>query len=153
MSQQPIQSWLTDTGHLQNLISKVFYLEELTLLVRSHLAAELSPHVQAANYQAGKLKLVVDGSVWASRLRFCLPHLRASLPKHTAFSQLTSINYSVQAPAHIAPKVATTQPVILAHNAELLQETAMGITHAKLQRALLRLANRAHATRQEKTIP
>jgi hypothetical protein len=142
MSRQPIQSWLTDTGHLQNLISKALYLEELTLLVRTHLAAELSCHVQVANFQAGKLKLTVDSSVWASRLRFCLPHLRNKLPTHAAFNSIISIDYSVQTPPRSLAKSRPARPLISAHNAELLQDTAMAISHTKLQQSLLRLAKR-----------
>jgi hypothetical protein len=46
---------------------------------RRILAPELRPHCLHTSLEAGRLVLVTDGSVWASRLRFAAPELLAGL--------------------------------------------------------------------------
>ena len=141
MPRQPIQAWLTDTNRLQNLLSKAHYLNELSLIVRDYLAENLAAHCQVANYEAGRLKLLVDSSVWASQLRFCLPTLCKTLQAQPPFTQLQKIEYSVQTlyQPQALPKLPKAQ--LSSSSAELVASMAQSISDPKLQQALLRLAN------------
>lgn len=143
MSQQPIQTWLTDTKRLQNLISKAHYLNELTVTVRAYLG-DLAAYCEVANYTGNQLKLIVTSSTWASRLRFYIPQLLKNLKNTAVFNQLQSIEFSVHSP--LPPlKNSPKQNLSLSQtNAELITITAQSVTDSNLQQALLRLAQKAH---------
>ncbi|MDF2866915.1 MAG: RNA-binding protein [Gammaproteobacteria bacterium] len=144
MSQQPIQTWLTDTRRLQNIISKAHYLNELSIVVRNHLAEDLANHCEVANYEVGKLKLMVTSSVWASRLRFYIPSLLKTLQKTSIFSQLQSIELSVSASYQPLVKPPTKTLALSLTSADLITMAAQSVTDANLQQALLRLAQKAN---------
>jgi hypothetical protein len=144
MSQQPIKAWLTDTKTLKTIINRAHYLNELTQKVRHYLAEELAAHCQVANYQAGKLVLIVDSSVWASRLRFSIPQLCKSLQTLALFEQLKTIEYTIKSLYEPIAKPAQKKLNLSMANSTLLTTTAEGISDTKLQQALLRLAQNFH---------
>lgn len=147
MSRQPIQNWLTQAKPLKTLVNKAHYLAELTAIVRRYLAEDLAEHCQVANYTAGKLKVLVDSSVWASRLRFCLPHLSKTLQSVPAFGELRQIDYSVQPLYKTLARTPKSKPIISTASAELITSTAQSISDTKLQQALLRLAAKQGETK------
>lgn len=142
MPQQPLQSWLTDTKKLQSLINKAHYLNQLTQLVQNYLNEDIAPHCQVANYEAGKLKLIVDSSAWASRLRFNLPHLKKTLSAIQPFTHLKTIEYSVQPQYESIRELTPNHIPISPANQALLASAAEAIADDKLKQALLNLANR-----------
>lgn len=143
MPQLPIQTWLTDTKRLQNLISRAHYLNELNLIVRTYLG-ELATCCEVANYTGGKLKLVVTSSAWASRLRFCIPQLLKNLKNTETFNQLQGIEFSIHSPARSPEKTFKKNLSLSQTNAELITMTAQSVTDSNLQHALLRLAQKAN---------
>lgn len=142
MSQQPIQSWLTDTRMLQTIMSKAHYLNKLNFIVHQHLAEDLAPHCRVANYTVGRLKLITSSSVWASRLRFCIPTLLTNLQKHHAFSQLQHIELSIRPFYQPISQEINRKPNLSVENANLITATAKEVTDPKLQQALMRLAQK-----------
>jgi len=141
MSQRPIQTWLTDTKLLQNLLNRAHYLAKLSRLVQAQLSSDLASHCQVANYELGRLKLVVDSSVWASRLRFSLPHLNQNLKRIGVFKDLQTIHYSVQ-PLAVKHGLSTKRLTLSKSSSGLIADAAVTIGDDKLRQALLRLANR-----------
>jgi len=70
---------LVSSAPLSNLLSRIRQNEAMTAQIRALLPADLAPHLAAALMQGGRLVLLAPSPVWASRLRFAVPHLRDGL--------------------------------------------------------------------------
>jgi hypothetical protein len=115
---------------------------DLSLLqtVRRLLPAELSPHCLHATLDGGRVHLLSDGPVWASRLRFSVPQLVAGLAG--PFPQVREVRIRVSPAGASPPRTdqgaspSRLSEATVAH----LRETAAGVADPDLAAALLRLA-------------
>jgi hypothetical protein len=64
---------------LAGLAERAAATDRLARRIQTLLPAELAPHVTGANVRDRRLVVLVDGPVWAARLRFEAPALRRRL--------------------------------------------------------------------------
>lgn len=79
MAIQTLVKTLQHSSQMQSLLAKVQSLQALQEIVNQVLPPEIQPHCCLANFEAGKLVLQVDSSVFAMRLRYVLPSLNTKL--------------------------------------------------------------------------
>ena len=115
------------------------YVRDVAAAVARALARPLRDHCLVANVRGDCLVLQVDSPSWATRLRFELPSLLASLRAHR---DLRVSHATVR--VHVARGGEVTQePVpakMSAAAAACLQATAQSVAHPDLRSAILRLA-------------
>lgn len=115
------------------------YVRGVAAAVSGALTPALRDHCRLANVRRDCLVLQVDSPSWATRLRFELPGLLASLRGRQQL-QVSHATVRVRAVEHgesgQAPGAAKISPTAAA----CLQATAQSIAHPDLRSALLRLA-------------
>ena len=105
--------------------------------VRRHLPADLAAHVSGALLEEGRLVLLTDSPVWASRLRFVEPRLRAELG-HSSEIRVKVLPSGSRGRA--AKKTPPKARSLSSRSAEQLRIMANAISDPQLSQALRRLA-------------
>lgn len=107
--------------------------------VRSALESELRPHCLHAILEAGRLTLVSDSPVWASRLRFCAPGIVAALGGDAPAVTEVRVRVAPQAAGRSGP---TRRPALIlsAETVAHLLGAAAATDDPELAAALRRLA-------------
>lgn len=126
---------------LQKLAAKTAKLQHWQSLLEANLDDILSPHCKVADFSAGILKLVIDSSAFATRLRYCQHDLLASLKKNNEFNGLYKIEWLIS-PTTIPIPVMTTRRKLSQASANLLLDAASACENEELKAVLLRLATR-----------
>ena len=105
--------------------------------VQRLLPTDLARHLSAALFKEDRLVLLTTSPVWASRLRFAEPGLRASL-NHVGEIRVKVLPMSGTArpPMHDRPGVRT----LSARSAEQIRTIAAAVSDPQLSQALLHLA-------------
>jgi hypothetical protein len=80
---------------LADILSNAIMLTELNNKLIHYLPEQLQPHFHVGSFNQGCLIMVTHDPVWASQLRFHLPHLRDNLRKQEKLHQLASIQINV----------------------------------------------------------
>lgn len=134
---QPVSRILESDEQFAKLLQRVRENRRNTERVRRLLPADLAGHLSAALFQEGRLVLLTHSPVWASRLRFAEPGLRASL-NHTGAIRVKVLPSSGTAPpARHDRRGART---LSSRIAEQIRAIAATVSDAELSRALLHLA-------------
>ena len=129
---------LESNEQFARLLQRVRENRRSTERVRRLLPADLAGHVTAALFEEGRLVLLTTSPVWASRLRFAEPGLRASL------------DHAGEIRVKILPLSGTARPpmqnrrrasALSAHSAEQIRTVAAAVSDPQLSQALLHLAS------------
>ena len=129
---------LESNEQFASLLQRVRENRRSTERVRRLLPADLAGHVTTALFEEGRLVLLTTSPVWASRLRFAEPGLRASL------------NHVGEIRVKVLPLSGTARPpmrnrrrasALSAHNAEQIRAIAAAVSDPQLSQALLHLAS------------
>lgn len=135
LNQQDPQSIL---GFIQK---KVIQLNQLNEIWQKN-APDLAAHSRIANFREGCLVIEIDNASWATRLRYVIPDLIKKLVKHTPLKTLKEIKWYIQPMSHTISQASQLVPVLSAHSAQLLKNTALSIRMKELQEALIRLSKK-----------
>lgn len=128
---------LESNRQLAELLQRAREIRRSTEQVRRQLPPDLAGHVTAAQFEEGRLVLLTDSPVWASRLRFAEPGLRASL-NHVGEIKVKVLPSGgmIRTRKRSRPGVRT----LSAQSAEQIRAIAAAVSDPQLTRALLKLA-------------
>ena len=134
----PVSLVLESNEQFAKLLQRARENRRSTERVRQRLPADLAGHLSAALFEEGRLVLLTTSPVWASRLRFAEPGLRASL-NHVGEIRVKVLPSSGTAPPpkHNRPGART----LSAHSAEQIRAIAAAVSDPQLSQALLHLAS------------
>ncbi len=122
-------------------------MERLEHQIRAALPPDLRNHCRVADLKNGELRLVADGSVWATRLRFESPRLRETLRQLSDFRTIDRIKIRagrISAASRTGPpqKPASLQKRRLTQiGADCLRACAAELEDGDLKSALSRLSS------------
>ncbi|HHB12062.1 MAG TPA: DUF721 domain-containing protein [Chromatiales bacterium] len=128
----------------RHLRARIHQVQDLERLLQASLPEEARPHCRAGGVQHGRLVVVTDSSVWATRLRFQAQTLLAAMRSAArgGISVPDRISVCVQPPGH--PPRTALPPVRIPRSAAIpLLTTAATVPDPRLARALRRMARRA----------
>ena len=106
--------------------------------IRRHLPANLAAHVSGALFEDGRLVLLTDSPVWASRLRFIEPRLRTELGHDAEIRVKVLPSGGRGRKAKKRPRKARS---LSSRSAEQIRIMADAISDQQLSQALRRLAS------------
>jgi hypothetical protein len=113
------------------------------------LAAELRPHCLHATLDGGRLWLLTDGPVWASRMRFAVPDLLVGLCAQGVAATEARVRIAPAEGLGARMDGARAVPRLSQATVWHLQVAAEAIDDADLAAALLRLAGHGLASGQD----
>lgn len=140
--QQSVEQVLQNNQRLFKIIEHSHYLRGVNQTVLSVLPEPLVEHCQVANYDKGKLVLLVDNPVWLQAVQYARTDICQKLQKFTAFSQLSQVRAIVDYRRQLT-QPATAHPALQrlsADTVDLLKASAAMIKHPSLANALKRLS-------------
>ena len=93
---QKAQFILTQTDStLGKLLEKAKQLTELDKLIKGYLSPKLAEHCQVCNLRNGRLVIMTQKAVYATRLKYEIPELLARLREQEGFQGLIGIDCKV----------------------------------------------------------
>ncbi len=93
---QKAQFILTQTDSmLGKLLEKAKQLTELDKLIKGYLGPKLAEHCQVCNLRNGRLVIMTQKAVYATRLKYEIPELLARLREREGFQGLIGIDCKV----------------------------------------------------------
>jgi hypothetical protein len=129
------------SGRLSPLLERVRLLQRAEHLLRETLGVDLGAHCRAGGLTGGRLVLLADSPVWATRIRYAVPALLERLEGEGDIP-VREIQVRVGR-ASIAREPASRRARPLGEEtARNLRETAEAVGDEALRSALLRLARR-----------
>ena len=133
-----INDYLGKGSVIQKLLSKSHEQQVLLRQVRSQLPAPLNEHCVAAVIKARRLLIYTDASIWASRLRFSSRDLLRQLAGNGINLEKITVRVML---SKSPPKHAKSHPArqLSTENADMIRQTADGISDPALRAALRRL--------------
>ena len=134
---QPLQRILESNPQMAELVQQARENRRSTEQVRRQLPAELARHVSGAQFEQGRLVLLTHSPVWASRLRYAEPGLRAAL-NHAGEIRVKVLPSGGAAPPRRRQR--TRSAALSAKSAAQIRAIAATIEDPQLNQALLRLA-------------
>jgi|SRR5690554_2007353 len=129
---------------LQQIMRHARLIVRLQQLVQQNLPTAAAAHCRLANYNQGRLLLVVDNAHWATRLRYQQEQLAERLRQHPQFAELRLIQFRVRPQQQDLAQQqlpATPRHSIPAQARQAISQCAENIEDEQLRKALLRLAN------------
>jgi hypothetical protein len=143
---KPVNDLLNSARPLSWLSKKLAEQQSLLKQVRLLLPSPLDDHCSSAVLQNGKLVLLADSPVWASRLRYLSHNLQQQLGQK-GFT-IRRIQSKVSIPEDLVKQQQKTRPIrpLSQANADLLRSVAESMENQDLKNALLRLSR--HKTRR-----
>jgi hypothetical protein len=135
----PLRSFLESNRRFGNLLSRIRASQRTLEHVRHLLPTELAPHLTAALREGDRLVLFAASPVWASRLRFAVPVLRASLD-----APIRDVRIRTAPERGIAPtrnRRSLQVSLLSPQSADQIRQIATAIADPQLSQALRRLAS------------
>lgn len=129
------------TALLSAIKTKAAQLSHLNNLLHAQLEASLAQYCRVANFRENILIIEVDGSVWATRLRYIVPELLQKLRREKEFHRLQEIKWYIRPVENAYKKKSTKSIKMSEENSDLITETAQHIANPHLQSAMKKLAN------------
>lgn len=127
---------------LKGLIRSVSDNQRYDYLIKLYLPLSLRGKCEVIKYQENTLHILVQSSVWATQLRYQIPHLKQQLLQHPELEQLEAIRYRVaRAPRTEAPrKQPRPMKRLTPDNADLIRDTAESVEDPAIRESLLKLS-------------
>jgi len=126
------------------LVTRSQHLRVLTQRFRELLDPALAPHCYIGSISNDQMTVLLDSAAWASKFRFysqsIIPALKAS---HPSFSEVTYIQVKILNPRYEPEPIPYKPPELNQENAAGLKTLADSVDDAELEKALIRLAQRA----------
>jgi hypothetical protein len=141
---QPVDQILDQDAHLAQLQGEVQRLAHATDTIRQHLDPVISAHCNVVRCEGDHVVIMVDSSVWATRIRYLLPQLAALFTR--------GHNKAPRMSVKVAPlkqsREANPRQALSEESKSTLTRTAEHIGDERLRAVLLRIAARGDS-RQE----
>lgn len=130
---------------LRDIVQRANSFAVLQRIVHSYLPGAAAEHCQLANYNQGRLVLVIDNAHWATRLRYQQNQLMDKLCQHNEFSDLQRIQFKVRPNTAFNDAIHEQKPrlEISAQAGLAIFNCAEAIEDPHLRAALERLARNA----------
>lgn len=130
---------------LRSMVQQAQFFAHLEKIVHAQLPDAAVAHCRLANYNEGRLVLVIDNAMWATRLRYQQNQLLERLAQHAEFTGLQRIQLKVRpGDAFNSQQGEKSSELTLSGEAgDALLECAAGIRDPRLRAALERLASRS----------
>ena len=135
----PLRCFLESNRQFGDLLSQVRASQRTTEYVQRLLPANLASHLTAALRKGDRLVLFTASSVWASRLRFAVPALRASLD-----ASIRDVRIRIVPEAGIARTQERNDfqvRFLSPQSADQIRNIAAAVTDPQLSKALRQLAS------------
>ena len=118
----------------------------LEQIVHAQLPSAAAPFCHLANYQNGRLVLLIDNALWVTRLRYQQNQLLERLARYPDFADLQRIQLKVKPnPSFHTKSEEDAEKNHLSREAgDMLKSCAENITDPQLRAALERLARHAN---------
>jgi len=116
---------LSNDPRLSKMLDKAHGLSKLSNLFANLLSSDLRNHCQLAKIENDELTVMVDGSIWASKLRYAIPDILKDLRTQPEFKSIKKIIYRVsasQSAVSLLEKTKTSKPEFSKENAALLKQ-------------------------------
>jgi hypothetical protein len=96
-----LKNWLQQrSNHLSGLLDRAHLLRRVTGILRHALPEPLSAHCLAANIDGDTLVVGCDSPIWATKLRYHIPHLLGDLRAQPGLGSFSQIRIRVQPHSH-----------------------------------------------------
>ncbi|MDD3449564.1 MAG: DUF721 domain-containing protein [Gammaproteobacteria bacterium] len=128
-------------GRLTPLLERVRLLQRVENLLRKILGADMAGHCRAGGIAGGRLVLLADSPVWATRIRYAVPALLEQLGD-AGDVPVREIQVRVGRLGIARGKAPRRARPLGEETARNLRETAEAVGDEALRAALLRLARR-----------
>jgi hypothetical protein len=129
------------SGRLTPLLERVRLLQRVENLLRKTLGADVGAHCRAGGLTGGRLVLLADSPVWATRIRYAVPALLERLGEEGGIP-VREIQVRVGRAGKARETVSRRARPLGEETARNLRETAEAVGDEGLRSALLRLARR-----------
>ena len=113
---------LKKESNLTKLVNKAKTYEDLELIFRETLDADLAKHCHFASYKNSVITVAVSNTSWATRLRYTIPDIIKNLRVQPEFNTITSIRYIINSQTPI-PELKNKQIKPSSNNKILWQKT------------------------------
>lgn len=146
-----LQNWLQQrSNHLGGLLDRVHLLRRITGILHHALPAPLSAHCVAANIDGDTLVVGCDSPIWATKLRYQVPHLLGKLSAQPGLGSFSQIRIRVQPHGHSEEQARSVyRRFKLSENSALLINNVAGNTaDPELKAALRRLSQHAKSAKK-----
>jgi hypothetical protein len=141
-SQQALSHVLQqDSQVIDGVLLKLKQLQNLQNILHGYLEKKLAPHCQVANYENNSLCVITDTALWATQLRFQIPHLLSQLRQHDELKTIKELRCKIrpkQAPAPAKEYQACER--LSLETSTILLETARNIKHPSLKMIMEKIA-------------
>ncbi len=140
----PLAALLTQgSRELPRLLQQAQRLQEFTQTLAEILPPSVGEHCRVGSVASDTVILVTDSPAWSTRLRFYTPEILAHFRQRLGL-ELRSVRIRVHSPEapREAPHPVSRRLILSPHSAEIIKQTALGISDPDLRQALLRLAHR-----------
>ena len=136
-----VETFLKSHNRLKPLLANARHVMKFDFLLKLYLEEPLKSKCQVSIFHGHRLLIFVDGSVWATQLRYQLPSLLKQLRQHPEMTKLKYIEIKIQSQPLIFRKETRQAYPISNANSEALKATADSLEDGDLKSALLRLSS------------
>ncbi len=135
----PLQC-LRDPNTDGTLLALLDQQRQLLQAIRTSLAPPLAAHCLYATLKEGQLTLITDSAAWATRLRYQIPELTASLGSLQGEIATCRVRVQPRTVRRRTPEMERERGLVSPATVSLLKEAAEAQGDTELGRALSRLA-------------
>lgn len=135
----PLQC-LRDPNTDGTLLALLDQQRQLLQAIRTSLAPPLAAHCLYATLKEGQLTLITDSAAWATRLRYQIPELTASLGSLQGEIATCRVRVQPRTVRRRTPEMERERGLVSPATVSLLKEAADAQGDTELGRALSRLA-------------
>ncbi len=114
------------------------HISSLELKLHNFLGSPLNKHFLLANYSNNILTLHTDSSIWASKLRYCIPDILEFMQQQCHLDTLKTIRIKVKPASTESVKLPVRQLKLSAKSSEFIKGIATSMTDYKLRTSLLK---------------
>lgn len=138
---KPVKRIIAEDANLANLLRTAQSLRRATASLQGVLDPVFLDHCAVARIENARVVVVADSAVWASRMRYMVPALRAHFTDYLGLATELAVEIKV----HTTPVVAQVQEArpLTDTSRATISETAQALPPGKLRDALERLATKS----------
>lgn len=134
-----LQNFCEKNRVLRRILQGTEELVKLTPIFKQAVGQEFAAHCHLAKINDGKLIVIIDSPVWATKFRYATPDILKNLCIHPEFKRVRELVCRISFVAQVKT-IVKPRPVLSSESANFIVSAAKGIKNSGLKRALLRLA-------------
>lgn len=141
ISASPIIAVLSNKKNdLGKIYAHTEHILSLELKLHSFLGSPLNKHCILANYTNNIFTLHADSSIWASKLRYCIPDILEFMQHECHFDTLKTIRIKVKPTTFKTVKIPPRRLTLSTKSSKFIKDIATSMTDHELRASLLKLA-------------